>query len=144
MLQNIWELPPPFSVEVSMNTTGLERSALSGNLKSSAVASRQNEQAGSSAGVRRCQRVGSNVSLRSVGSALHKDARSSVKVFFAANMKCAAVFALVILALVSQAFAVLRPLFPAKASPPFSGEVIVIGDDLVRSSAKEAPVTALR
>jgi hypothetical protein len=49
MLQNIWELPPPFSVEVSMNTTGLERSALSGNPKSSAVGSPQNEQLGAQA-----------------------------------------------------------------------------------------------
>jgi hypothetical protein len=127
-----------------MNTTGLERSVLSGNPKSPAVGLQQNEQAGSSAGIRQCQRVGGNVSLRRLGARLHEDARSSVKVFFAAKMKCAAVSALVILALVSQASAVLRPLFPAKASPPSTGEVIVIGDDLIRRSAQEAPVTAPR
>ena len=42
-------------------------------------------------------------------------------------MKCAALSTLVFLALISQAFAVLRPLFPAKPAPPFSGETIVIG-----------------
>jgi hypothetical protein len=46
---------------------------------------------------------------------------------------------LISLTLISQAFAVLRPLFPVKAAPPFSGETIVIGDDLVWGSAKEAP-----
>ena len=61
-----------------------------------------------------------------------------------ANMKCAAVCILVCLALVSPAFALLRPLFPVKAAPPFRGEVIVIGDDFVRGSAKEAPVTPPR
>ena len=75
---------------------------------------------------------------------MHQDDRLSVKVFFATNMKCAAVSTLVFLALISQAFAVLRPLFPANPAPPFSGETIVIGDDLVRGSAKEAPVTVPR
>jgi hypothetical protein len=55
-------------------------------------------------------------------------------------MKCAAVSILASLALVSQAFAVLRPLFPVKPAPPFSGETIVVGDDLVRGLAKEAAV----
>jgi hypothetical protein len=56
-------------------------------------------------------------------------------------MKCAAVSILASLALVSQAFAVLRPLFPVKPAPPFDGETIFVGDDLVRGSAKEAAVT---
>ena len=56
-------------------------------------------------------------------------------------MKCAVVPALISLAFVSQAFALLRPLFPVKAAPPFRGEMIVIGDDFVWGSAKEAPVT---
>ena len=47
-------------------------------------------------------------------------------------MKCAAVCILVCLALASPALALLRPLFPVKAAPPFRGEVIVIGDDFVR------------
>jgi hypothetical protein len=38
----------------------------------------------------------------------------------------------------------LRPLFPAKPAPPFRGEAIVIGDDLVRGSAKEAAITLPR
>jgi hypothetical protein len=59
-------------------------------------------------------------------------------------MKCAAVCILVCLALVSPAFALLRPLFPVKAAPPFSSEAIVIGDDLVPGSAKGAPVTRPR
>jgi hypothetical protein len=59
-------------------------------------------------------------------------------------MKCAALSTLVFLALISQAFAVLRPLFPAKPAPPFSGEVKVIGDDFVPGSAKEARVTPPR
>jgi hypothetical protein len=37
----------------------------------------------------------------------------------------------------SQALAVLRPLFPVKPSPPFGGEVIAIGGDLIRGSARE-------
>jgi len=56
---------------------------------------------------------------------------TSVKLFLATKMKCAVVSALISLAFVSQAFAVLRPLFPAKPTPPFNGELIVIGDDSV-------------
>jgi len=44
-------------------------------------------------------------------------------------MKCAVVSALISLAFVSQALAVLRPLFPAKPAPPFNGEVIIIIED---------------
>ena len=43
---------------------------------------------------------------------------------------------LIALAFASQASAVLRPLFPIKPSAPFNGEVIVIGDELVRSAKK--------
>ena len=56
---------------------------------------------------------------------------------FTTQMKCAVVSALVSLAFVSQAFAVLRPLFPIKPAAPFNGELIVIGDDLVLRSAKK-------
>jgi hypothetical protein len=49
-------------------------------------------------------------------------------------MKRAAVSILVSLALASQAFAVLRPLFPTKPAPPFGGDAIVIGDDTPRDS----------
>jgi hypothetical protein len=44
-------------------------------------------------------------------------------------MKCAVVSALISIAFVSQAFAVLRPLVPAKPAPPFNRELIIIGDD---------------
>jgi hypothetical protein len=44
-------------------------------------------------------------------------------------MKCAAVFIFVSFALASESFGVLRPRFPIKPTPPFRGEVIVIGDD---------------
>jgi hypothetical protein len=52
-------------------------------------------------------------------------------------MKWAVVSAFVSLAFVSQAFAVLRPLFPIKPAAPFNGELIVIGDDMVLRSAKK-------
>jgi hypothetical protein len=70
-----------------------------------------------------------------------KNVGTSLKVFLATKMKCAVVFTPVSLAFVSQAFAVLRPLFPGKPGPPFSGEVIAIGDDLVWGAVKEAPGT---
>ena len=54
-----------------------------------------------------------------------------MKLFLATRMKCAVVSALISLAFVSQALAVLRPLFPAKPAPPFNGEVIVVEDDSV-------------
>jgi hypothetical protein len=47
-------------------------------------------------------------------------------------MKCAAVFLLVSFALLSQAFAVLRPLFPLKPAPPLGDELIGTGDDFLR------------
>jgi hypothetical protein len=46
------------------------------------------------------------------------------------------------IAFASQAFAVLRPLFPAKAAPPFGAEAIVTGKGLIQHSAKQAPATA--
>jgi hypothetical protein len=53
------------------------------------------------------------------------------------KVKCAVVSALISLVFASQAFAVLRPLFPIKPAAPTSGEVIIIGDELVLSSAKK-------
>jgi hypothetical protein len=47
-------------------------------------------------------------------------------------------------AFASQAFAVLRPLFPAKAGPPFGAEAIVIGNGSIHQPAKQAPATAQR
>jgi len=60
-----------------------------------------------------------------------------VKMVVATKMKCAVVFAFVSLTFLSQAFAVLRPLFPIKPAAPFNGELIVIGDDLALRSAKK-------
>jgi len=60
-----------------------------------------------------------------------------VKLFLATKMKCAVVSALISIAFVSQAFAVLRPLVPAKPAPPFNGELIIIGDDSVMEWARK-------
>src|SRR2546427_10307685 len=57
-------------------------------------------------------------------------------------MKCAAVFIFVSVALASQTFAFLRPLFPVNPEPPFRGEAIAIGDDLFRYLPERTPVTA--
>ena len=63
-----------------------------------------------------------------------------MKPVFTTKMKCAVVSAFVSLAFVSQAFAVLRPLFPIKPAAPFNGELIVIGDDFVLRSTKKPPM----
>jgi hypothetical protein len=60
-----------------------------------------------------------------------------MKPVFPAQMKCAVVIAFVSLTFLSQAVAVLRPLFPIKAAAPFNGELIVIGDDFVLRSTKK-------
>jgi len=62
-----------------------------------------------------------------------------MKLFLATKMKCAVVSALISIAFVSQAFAVLRPLFPAKPAPPFNGEVIIIEDDSAMEVCKKTP-----
>ena len=54
-----------------------------------------------------------------------------VSKYCSASMRRAVVSIVIALALAPQAFAVLRPLFPVKPEPPFSGEAIVILDDLV-------------
>ena len=53
------------------------------------------------------------------------------------KMKCEVVAMLISLAFVSQAFAVLRPLFPIKPAAPSNGNLIIIGDDFVLRSAKK-------
>jgi hypothetical protein len=68
-----------------------------------------------------------------------KNVGTSVKVFLAAKMRSAVAFTLISLTFVPQAFAVLRPLFPAKPAPPFNGERIIIRDDLVLRPAKKTP-----
>ena len=62
---------------------------------------------------------------------------TSVKLFLATKMKYAVVSALISIAFVSQTFAVLRPLVPAKPAPPFNRELIIIGDDSVIERAKK-------
>ena len=54
------------------------------------------------------------------------------------KIKCAVASTLISIVFVSQAFPVLRPLFPIKPAAPFNGELIVIGDELVLRSAKKA------
>ena len=60
-----------------------------------------------------------------------------MKVGLATQIKCGLVSAFVSLAFLSQASAVLRPLFPIKPAAPSNGEVIVVGDELVFRSAKK-------
>jgi hypothetical protein len=58
-----------------------------------------------------------------------------------AAMRCAPVIMVLSIVFASQAFAVLRPLFPAKAAPPFGTEAIVIGKGSIQHSAKQAAAT---
>jgi hypothetical protein len=60
-----------------------------------------------------------------------------VKPILANKIKCATVAAFISLGFVSQASAVLRPLFPFKPAPPTNGELVVIGDELILRSAKK-------
>jgi hypothetical protein len=53
------------------------------------------------------------------------------------KMKCAVICAFLSLEFVSQASAVLRPLFPIKPAAPSNAELIVIGDELVLRPAKK-------
>ena len=71
-----------------------------------------------------------------------KSVLNSEKLVVRRKMKCAVVSTLISLAFVSQAFAVLRPLFPAKPAEPFNGEIIIIGDDFVLRSAEKRPLQA--
>ena len=68
---------------------------------------------------------------------------TSVKLVLATKMKCAVVSALISIAFVSQAFAVLRPLFPTKPVPPFNGEVIIIGGDSVTAIQIVRPLESI-
>jgi hypothetical protein len=60
-----------------------------------------------------------------------------VKVLLAAKIKCAVVFVFISLVFLSQASAVLRPLFPIKPAAPFNDELIAVGDELVLRSTKK-------
>jgi hypothetical protein len=56
------------------------------------------------------------------------------------KINCAVVCAFVSLTFLSQASAVLRPLFPIKPEAPSSGELIIIGDEFVLRPAKKPPL----
>ena len=60
---------------------------------------------------------------------------TSMKAFRPMKMNCVVVSALISIAFLSQVFAVLRPLVPAKPAPPFNGEPISIEDDSVAEAA---------
>jgi hypothetical protein len=62
-----------------------------------------------------------------------------MKVALPTKINCAVVCAFLSLAFLSQASAVLRPLFPIKPTAPLGGEYIVVGDELVLQPAKKAP-----
>jgi hypothetical protein len=57
-------------------------------------------------------------------------------------MKRAAAITFVSIAFVSQALGVLRPLFPAKAGPPFNGGTIITENDGIPHTAKQRSGTA--
>ena len=53
------------------------------------------------------------------------------------KMKCAVLCAFLLLEFLTQASAVLRPLFPFKPAPPSDGELAVIEDEVVLRLAKK-------
>jgi hypothetical protein len=53
------------------------------------------------------------------------------------RMKCAVLCALVSLEFISQASAVLRPLFPFRPAPPSNGEFTVIEDEVALRAGKK-------
>ena len=55
------------------------------------------------------------------------------------NMKPLALGVLLVLALAVQAFAIIRPPYPAKPMPPYHGHFIVIGDDAKPGQAVVKP-----
>jgi hypothetical protein len=58
-------------------------------------------------------------------------------------MKCAAVFVFISVMLASSdVFGVLRPQFPTKAAPPFRGNIIAIGDEMIQHTSKTEPPPA--
>ena len=62
---------------------------------------------------------------------------SFCETILATKMKWAVMSTVISLAFVSQAFAVLRPLVPAKPAPPFNAELIIIGDDSAMGCARK-------
>jgi hypothetical protein len=60
-----------------------------------------------------------------------------MKIIIPTKIKCAVLCAFLLVELVSEASAVLRPLFPFKPAPPSNGELIVIEDEVALRSAKK-------
>ena len=60
-----------------------------------------------------------------------------MKLALPTKVNCAVVCAFLSLAFLSQASAVLRPLFPIKPVAPTNGELIVLGDESVLRPAKK-------
>ncbi|MGC2627007.1 MAG: hypothetical protein WA269_09235 [Candidatus Udaeobacter sp.] len=56
-------------------------------------------------------------------------------------MRCPPVIMVLSIVFASQAFAVLRPIFPAKAAPPFGTEAIAIGKGSISHAAKQTAAT---
>jgi len=55
------------------------------------------------------------------------------------NMNRVVLGVLLGLAFSSQAWAIIRPPFPVKPSPPYRGHVIVIGDDSIQQAPAKPP-----
>jgi hypothetical protein len=51
-------------------------------------------------------------------------------------MRFAALILFVTIGISSPAFAILRPRFPVKPSPPYQGESVITGDDSLRNPKK--------
>lgn len=60
-----------------------------------------------------------------------------MKALMPIEMKCAVICAFLLLEFVSQASAVLRPLFPFKPAAPSNDELTVIGDEIVLRAVKK-------
>jgi hypothetical protein len=60
-----------------------------------------------------------------------------MKALMPIEMKCAVICAFLLLEFVSQASAVLRPLFPFKPAAPSNDELTVIGDEVVLRAVKK-------
>jgi len=54
-------------------------------------------------------------------------------------MKTFALGVLLGLALTAQGFAIIRPPYPVKPTPPYQGRFIVIGDDAKSGTASKSP-----
>lgn len=56
-----------------------------------------------------------------------------------AIMKRAALSILLTLVFVSPTFAILRPRYPVKPTPPYTGQWIIIGEDVLKTPSAPSP-----